>query len=710
MKKRIFLIFLLLCLVAFGPQRFLVRATSPLESFLYDDSLANSWTNWSWNTDVNFKVIPGYTGSTAIAANFSGWGGLYLHSNGGLDTTPFSEFRFALKPTAPNQKFRIIFYDTNNQPTANGLEISSFGGNPITGSWTLYKIPLSAANAANRQIKGVAIQEATGYSQPTTDIDALEFINPTANQPTKDLTIFSNGLSSGWSNWSWNANLNFGSAISYQSLGQWSGLYLHTENGISLANFTNLNFTARTSGSGQKYAVILYDNNNQPIGNSVFLANFGGDPLPDSYKTYSLPLAGWPGGGQILKGVAIQDISSTQGTLFINNLTLSGNSPAVSPTPVPSPTPTTSTTTPPASQTPAASLPTGQTGGFSVANGKIYQNGSLIALHGLNWFGFETDTHVVHGLWVRNYQDIISQIKSLGFNAVRLPYCPDSVQGATPSSIDYSKNPDLTGLNSLGVLDKIITEMNNRGILVLLDSHRPDCNAQSELWYTDSYPESQWTADLVSLAKRYAGMPNFIGLDLKNEPHGAATWGTGNLATDWNLAAERAGKAVLAANPNILVFVEGIGDNPACQDNNGHFWGGNLAPVKCTPLNLPASKYVYSPHIYGPDVAWQSYFGASDFPNNMPGIWDAQWGYLAGTNALAPGEWGGKDGNSGGNPADATWQNAFAQYLTSRKICNSFYWDLNPDSGDTGGVLQDNWTTPWNDKVSLLQNYFNSCR
>lgn len=86
----------------------------------------------------------------------------------------------------------------------------------------------------------------------------------------------------------------------------------------------------------------------------------------------------------------------------------------------------------------------------------------------------------------------------------------------------------------------------------------------------------------------------------------------------------------------------------------------------------------------------------------MPAIWEAQWGYLAGNNAVVVGEWGGRD--------DFVWQNALANYMKSKGICSTFYWDLNPNSGDTGGILQDDWTTPVSAKISMLQNYFNSCK
>ena len=44
--------------------------------------------------------------------------------------------------------------------------------------------------------------------------------------------------------------------------------------------------------------------------------------------------------------------------------------------------------------------------------------------------------------------------------------------------------------------------------------------------------------------------------------------------------------------------------------------GGDLQGVKSSPvtLNMP-NKIVYSPHCYGPDVAYQDYFQASNFPD-----------------------------------------------------------------------------------------------
>jgi endoglucanase len=341
---------------------------------------------------------------------------------------------------------------------------------------------------------------------------------------------------------------------------------------------------------------------------------------------------------------------------------------------------------------------------YSVDNGTIYDaQNQPVQLRGVNWFGFETADHVVHGLWARNWKDMIGQMESLGFNAVRIPVCPGTLAGAGVSNYNGPLNPDLAGKNSLQILDAVLAEFDRRGFHILLDHHRLDCHdGIAELWYKPGYSEQNWINDLVLMANRYKTLPHFIGLDLKNEPHGAATWGVGNPATDWNTAAEKAATAVLSAAPDILVFVEGIEKNPSCNSATNHWWGGNLEPLECAPLAIPRDRLVLAPHVYGPDVYNQPYFNTVDFPHNLPGIWEQHFGRFADQGyAIAIGETGGRYGH-GGDPKDKTFQDALVDYLIGRNLPNLFYWSWNPNSGDTGGILQDDWKNIWQDKVDLL--------
>ena len=350
--------------------------------------------------------------------------------------------------------------------------------------------------------------------------------------------------------------------------------------------------------------------------------------------------------------------------------------------------------------------------GFSVRENQVYQGSKPVNLSGINWFGFETGDHVVQGLWSRNVGQMLDQIQSLGFNALRIPVCPATLTGLPVSNIDYALNPNLRGLQSNGILDLLATALESRQMYFVLDLHNLDCNASyTELWYTPDFSESQWIDSLTGMARRYASNMYFVGIDLKNEPHGKATWGTGNPATDWNLAAERAGKAVLSANANLLIFVEGVQQNPLCSTTSGSWWGGDIEPAGCYPISasaIPADKLVLSPHVYGPSLADQPYYHAFNFPANLPGVWGRQFGtVLSQGGTVIPGEWGGL--YSMANPKDRTVLNMLAQYFADQRICSSFYWAWNPNSHDVGGILTDDWQTVDSEKFAVIRQLYASC-
>ncbi len=326
-------------------------------------------------------------------------------------------------------------------------------------------------------------------------------------------------------------------------------------------------------------------------------------------------------------------------------------------------------------------------------------NNQPVRIAGINWFGFETSNYVVHGLWTRGYKEMLDQIKSLGYNTLRLPYTNQMFDpGSTPNGIDFSKNADLSGLTSLGIMDKIIAYAGQLGLRVILDRHRPDASGQSALWYTSAYPESRWISDWQMLASRYNGNPTVIGADLHNEPHSPACWGCGDASTDWRLAAQRAGNAILATNPNWLIFVEGVDT----YNGDSYWWGGNLAGAGTYPVQLNvAGRLVYSAHDYPASVYNQPWFSAANYPDNLPGVWDAHWGYLA-RNNIAP-VWLGEFGTRLATTSDQQWLSKLTAYLgTGATGINWTFWSWNPNSGDTGGILNDDWTTVNTQKQSYL--------
>jgi endoglucanase len=349
------------------------------------------------------------------------------------------------------------------------------------------------------------------------------------------------------------------------------------------------------------------------------------------------------------------------------------------------------------------------------------ENGNTVRLTGVNWFGMETSNMCPHGLWARDWKGMLLQIKGMGFNCIRLPFCNAILRnGATANSINnYGVDPfrknaatemnkELIGKSPLEIMDIIVAGCAELGIAVLLDDHSREPNGyMNELvWYTATTSEQQWIDDWVFLAERYKDNPFVVGCDLDNEPHGKAgsggsQWGGSDPLYDWKSAAQRCGNAILAANPNILIVVEGVEQ----VGSTNYWWGGNLSGVRSDPIVLSnPQKLVYSPHEYGPEVFGQSWFTDPAFPANLPAIWDTAFAFIKNENKghLLIGEFGIRDTGSF-NGKEGTWISTLLSTLC--KSISWTFWCMNPNSGDTGGLLDNDWTTPVQWKLDLLKPY-----
>ena len=332
--------------------------------------------------------------------------------------------------------------------------------------------------------------------------------------------------------------------------------------------------------------------------------------------------------------------------------------------------------------------PSEMTEGFLWVDGNQLRDvhGNLTRLTGINWFGFETETMLPHGLWQRDHYGMLSQVVELGFNSIRLPFS-NAMLAATQAV--NTVDAELMGMSPLEAMDTIIATAGELGLKVMLDNHSraSDGYLDEALWYTDAVDEDAWIADWVMLAERYAGNTAVVAMDLNNEPHGEATWGTGNSQTDWNSAAERCAEAIHQVNPDVLIVVEGV----QTVDGDSYWWGGNLAGVRSHPLTITLSdKLVYSAHEYGPEVYEQPWFDDADFPENMRAIWDDHFGFVMSEELghVLIGEFGIRDQDGSAGKA-ALWFEAFIDYMGAEYSWT--YWSLNPNSFDTGGVLQDDW-------------------
>jgi len=328
-------------------------------------------------------------------------------------------------------------------------------------------------------------------------------------------------------------------------------------------------------------------------------------------------------------------------------------------------------------------------------------NNNPYTIKAASWFGLETPDCVPHGLWgTLTIDEALASIKSMGFNTVRLPFSNECLAATSiKGSVNYWANRayNLEGKRPLDVMDTVIARAKANGLQIILDRHRPSSADQSPLWYTSAVPETKWISDWKMLADRYKSDPTVIGADLHNEPAGAATWGRGTAATDWQAAATRGGNAVLASNPNLLIIVEGIENQ---SDGTSTWWGGGLSDVGAKPvvLNTP-NRVVYSPHDYPASLYPQKWFSDPAYPANLPAVWDKNWGYIQ-KQGIAPvllGEFG----SALATASDKQWMTSIVSYLATNKMSYA-YWSFNPNSGITGGLVKTDWRTPEAEKLAAL--------
>ena len=351
---------------------------------------------------------------------------------------------------------------------------------------------------------------------------------------------------------------------------------------------------------------------------------------------------------------------------------------------------------------------------FVEGNQIVDREGKPVWLTGVNWFGYNTGTNTFDGLWACDLNSSIDAIADHGFNLLRIPISTELLlqwkNGEYPTAnFNQATNDYLVGMNSLEIFNYVLDRCEQNGIKVMLDVHCAKTDASGHtvnLWTNGDITEQDFIDAWVWVAETYKDNDTIIAFDLENEPHGKpfeeekAIWNDSTDSNNWKYVAETAANKVLAKNPNLLIMIEGTeiyskknGSYSSTNDSDYYFnwWGGNLRGVKDYPINLGKNqdKIVYSPHDYGPKVYEQPWFkGNFTYDSLMKDCWKDNWLYIhtSGTAPLLIGEWGGfMDGGS-----NEKWMGYMRQLISTYHL-NHTFWCLNANSGDTGGLLTDNF-------------------
>jgi len=359
----------------------------------------------------------------------------------------------------------------------------------------------------------------------------------------------------------------------------------------------------------------------------------------------------------------------------------------------------------------------------------VDSTGKKVWLTGVNWFGYNTGTNTFDGLWSGDMNTSIQAIADHGFNLIRVPISAELIlqwkNGQAPSAnFNQATNYYLVGMDSLEIWDYVVGQCRACGLKIMIDIHSAETDASGHnvnMWTTSKISTAQYQEALVWMAERYKNDDTIIAYDLKNEPHGkpyegvaAAIWNDSSSANNWKFVAQETALKVLNVNPNVLIMVEGTeiyptnirtnGDYHSTDDDDYYFnwWGGNLRGVADYPINLGKyqNKLVYSPHDYGPTVYEQPWFYSGyNYNTLMKDCWRDNWFYIY-EDGIAPlliGEWGGymRDPN-------ITWMTHMRTLIKTYHL-NHTFWCFNANSGDTGGLVLDDFTTWDTEKYNFVK-------
>ncbi|KAK6220617.1 hypothetical protein LQW54_002062 [Pestalotiopsis sp. IQ-011] len=219
-------------------------------------------------------------------------------------------------------------------------------------------------------------------------------------------------------------------------------------------------------------------------------------------------------------------------------------------------------------------------------------NGDTVVFAGANWPG-AADVMIPEGLQYQSIETIVSKIKSLGMNAIRLTYAIELVDqiyenggqdvsietalndalgttnGSTVLEQIINNNPTFTAATTrLEVFDAIAAECAAQEIYVHLDNHMSKgewcCSTDDgNAWFGDTYfSVANWTRGLGYMADHGNSWTALVSMSLRNElrtPDDNTTLADDSYNwEDWYSYAKEGTGAINSANADVLIFLSGL--------------------------------------------------------------------------------------------------------------------------------------------------------
>ncbi|KAL0385446.1 UNVERIFIED_CONTAM: Glycosyl hydrolase 5 family protein [Sesamum radiatum] len=235
----------------------------------------------------------------------------------------------------------------------------------------------------------------------------------------------------------------------------------------------------------------------------------------------------------------------------------------------------------------------------------VDESGQRVKLSCVNWPS-HLDVVVAEGLSKQPVDEISEEIRSLGFNCVRLTWPLFLFTNDTLAALTVrqsltnlglfeavagfqTNNPDIIDLSLIDAYQAVVGSLGKKNVMIILDNHtsKPGwcCgDADGNGFFGDEYFNPDvWVKGLTRVATTFKATKNVVGMSLRNELRGRR-----QNVYDWYRYMQKGAEAVHSANPNVLVILSGLK------------YDRDLSFLLNKPVTLTFSKkLVYELHWYG---------------------------------------------------------------------------------------------------------------
>ncbi|KAK8038261.1 hypothetical protein PG994_015028 [Apiospora phragmitis] len=344
--------------------------------------------------------------------------------------------------------------------------------------------------------------------------------------------------------------------------------------------------------------------------------------------------------------------------------------------------------------------------------------GQNVVYAGANWPG-AGEVMIPEGLQYQSVETIVTKMKSIGMNAIRLTYAIELIDqiyendgvdvplstaftealGAENGTIILDQvlanNPSFTGSTTrLEVYDAIAAECAKQEIFVHLDNHMSRgawcCNTEDgNSWFNDvDFNVANWTRGLAYMAEHGKSWPALVSMALRNELRSPDSNPELKASSynwqDWYKYIKQGTEAIHGANPDVLIFLSGLN------------FDTTMTPVVRGTALTPGSETFDLADFEG--YAEKLVLELHNYDNNANDCAALQGGlHNNGYQAMSPAEFGFN--------MDATeWQRTYAiclaEYMVTLKsgwfiwvLAGSYYTrDGTQDYEETWGLLNHDWS------------------